>query len=330
MKIRIGKRKRIRLKLGTKTLKRLIKNPISLLGLVLVSFFTLMAITAPWLAPPPRPREPYRIPRYGFSAVPKPPTDGNPLRAIWKIATRQATLRQVHPFGTTEGQYDVYYGIVWGTRTAFRIGLIVTGSVVLIGIVIGTIAAYYGGIVDEIIMRITDIFLVFPFLVAAIVLTTILGKGLDKVMIALIVFGWPTYARLIRGDILSVKEKDFVEATRAAGANDLRIIFRHILPNTIYPVFVVATLQIGSLVLTAAALSFLGLGAGVGYADWGQMISFARNWIIGTGVTAGGSPFTYWYVLIYPGMAILLFVLSWSLLGDAFRDILDPRMRGAR
>ena len=195
-----------------------------------------------------------------------------------------------------------------------------------IGVPLGAIAAFYGGAIDEIIMRITDIFMTFPFLVAAMVLVVILGRGLNNVMIAMMVFGWMGYTRMIRGDILTIKENDYIAAAHAIGASDFRIILRHVLPNAIYPIFVMATMNIGSMVLTAAALSFLGLGSAVGYADWGQMISFARNWILGTQT----NPLAYWYTVIYPGAAIVLFVLAWNLVGDAFRDILDPRMRGSR
>jgi len=141
-------------------------------------------------------------------------------------------------------------------------------------------------------------------------------------MIALVAFAWPTYARLIRAEILTVKQRDYVMAARAIGATDFRIITRHILPNAIFPTLVYAWLDIGSYVLSFAALSFLGLGAEVGYADWGQMISFARNWI--------PSLATYWHIVVYPGAAILLFVMAWNLIGDAFRDIVDPRLSGSR
>lgn len=290
-----------------KTFRKLVKNPISLIGLIIVLFFTFIAVAAPWLAPAKYPDEPYKIPRDGFKATPKPPSPE-------------------HPFGTSEGQYDIYYGVVWGTRTAFRVGLIVTGGIALIGIILGSISAYFGGIIDEAMMRILEIFMAFPFLVAAMVLSAILGKGLNNVMIALIVFGWTGYARLIRGDILQIKENDYVNAAKGVGATHFRRISKHIIPNAIYPVFIMASMDIGSMVLAVSALSFLGLGAEVGYADWGQMISFARNWILGT----YGNPLAYWYTVVYPGGAILLFVLGWNLLGDAFRDILDPRMRGVR
>jgi peptide/nickel transport system permease protein len=148
------------------------------------------------------------------------------------------------------------------------------------------------------------------------------GSGLTAGIAALIAFGWPAYARLIRGDILPIRTRDFTLAARAIGAKDQRILLRHILPNAIFPTLVYASMDIGSYVLSFAALSFLGLGADVGYADWGQMISFARNWI--------SSLATYPHIVLYPGMAILLFVLAWNLIGDAFRDIIDPRLRGSR
>jgi len=166
----------------------------------------------------------------------------------------------------------------------------------------------------------------FPFLLAAITLAAVLStqikEGLLRAMIALIAFGWTSYARLIRGDVLAVKERDYVIAARSMGGSDMRILLRHIIPNAIYPTLVVASMDIGSYVIAFSTLSFLGLGAEPGYADWGQMISFARNWIPALD--------EYWYIVFYPGMAILLFCLAWNLIGDAFRDILDPKLRGTR
>lgn len=283
--------------------RKLLSNPLSLMGILLVLFFAVLAAVAPLIAPPADPREPYMIPRDGFLAEPKPPG-------------------LEHPFGTSEGQYDIFYGVVWGTRTAFRVGLTVTGGALLIGLVVGTLAGYYGGWVDETLMRVVEVFQAFPFLLAAITLAAVLqpkiGKGLVVGMVALVAFSWMTYARLIRGDILSVKEREFVAAAKAVGASDLRIIFRHVLPNSIFPTLVVASMNIGSSVLAFSFLSFLGLGAEKGYADWGQLISFARNWM---SVLS-----RYWFIMVYPGVAVLLFVLGWNLLGDAFRDILDPRV----
>jgi len=289
-------------------LKRLLKNPLSFTGLFLLLLFSFIAIAAPWLAPPPPGhRNPYMIPRDGFWATPRPPN-------------------AKHPFGTTGGQYDIYYGVIWGTRTAFRVGIEVTFSIVFIGIILGAISGYFGGFIDNLIMRLVDLMFAFPGLLGAIVITTVLGKGLNSVILAFILVGWPFYARLMRGEVLHVRENDYVAAARALGASPLRVIFRHVLPNTIFVVFAVATLDIGTQMVGVAALSFLGLGSPVGYADWGQIISFARVWITGS----AGNPLQFWYTLIYPGGAILLFVLAFALLGDAFRDILDPRMRGTR
>lgn len=286
----------------------LLKNPVSVLGTILVILFALVALFAPLIAPASIPSEPYQIPRDGFSAEPQPPRTGD-------------------PFGTTQGQYNIFYGVVWGTRTAFKIGLTVTSLTFLIGGLVGSVSAYLGGWADEVIQRIVEIFLAFPFLLAALTLTTILGatiqNGLVTGMIALVVFGWPGYARLIRGDVLAIKDLDFVLAARAEGARGGRILFRHIIPNAFYSLLVVATLDIGTNVLTFAALSFLGLGAGEGYADWGQLLSYARNWIPTLN--------THWWIVVYPGLALLLFVLAFNLIGDAFRDALDPKMvRGGK
>lgn len=283
------------------------RNPLSMLGLFIVVGFILMALLAPLLAPPePTARDPYMMPHAGYSPDPQPPRPG-------------------HPFGTTEQAFDIYYGIVWGARTALRVGLIVVTVSVAIGIVVGGIAGYYRRRIDEALMRVVDIFLAFPGLILAVVIVAILGPGLTNVMIALALVGWPGYARLLRGEILSVRERDYVEAARAMGAGDAKIILRHVLPNSIYPLLVVSSLDMGSIVVLAAALSFLGLGAPVGYADWGQIIALSRNWIIGS----GGNAFIFWYTVVFPGAALVLFTLGWNLLGDAFRDILDPRLRGS-
>lgn len=185
----------------------------------------------------------------------------------------------------------------------------------------GGTAAYFGGKVDETLMRLTDIVFAVPSLVLAMVIAAMLGPDIKNMMIALTAVAWPSYARLVRGDILSVKQRDYVTAARTLGARGPRVLLRHILPNSIYPSVVVASLDIGYVVLTAASLSFLGLGAQPGTADWGQLIAMARNWVLGT----PGHPFAYWYTVVAPGGAIFLFVLGWNLLGDAFRDILDPR-----
>lgn len=291
-----------------KTIRYMLGNPLALTGAVLLLFFIVIGSLAPVLTV----REPYQVtsyqmPRDGFWQRPKAPTPD-------------------HPLGTTQGQYDIFYGLVWGTRTAFKIGLGVVAIGAVIGTIVGSISAFYGGMLDEVLMRVVDVFMSFPFLIAAMVITTILGKGLTQMMIALVSFGWMGYARLIRSEILHIKEMDYIQAARACGAGDLRLIRKHILPNSLFPVLVQATMNTGSMVLAAAALSFLGVGTEVGYADWGQLIALARNWIMGT----GGNPFAYWYTLVYPGLAIFLFVLAWNLVGDALRDILDPRLRGKK
>jgi len=288
-------------------LRELLRRPTSIAGLVLLAAFIAVAVLAPVLAPPEDPLNPYSIPHTGYRPEPSAPS-------------------AEHIFGTTERQYDVFYGVVWGTRTAFRVGLIITAAALIIGLCVGSLAAYYGGWLDNVLMRLVEIVQAFPFLLAALTLAAVLrgrmGSGLTAGMAALIAFGWPAYARLIRGDILSVRTRDFALAARAIGAKDRRILLRHILPNAIFPTLVYASMDIGSYVLSFAALSFLGLGADAGYADWGQMISFARNWISSLAV--------YPHIVVYPGMAILFFVLAWNLLGDAFRDIIDPRLRGSR
>jgi peptide/nickel transport system permease protein len=322
-----------------KMIKKLLTNPTSLAGILLLLAFIFIAAAAPWIAPPPEnARDPYMIPRDGFSSTPASPSE-------------------THLLGTTEGQYDIYYGIVWGTRTAFRVGVVITIFTLVVGLGIGSFAAYYGGWVDEVLMRITEIFQAFPFLLAAItlssVLQTIYGRGeagllmflakglalitfghdpsqpLDPIqlqiltgILAIISFGWMTNARVIRGNIMAIRDLEYALAARTIGAGNMRILFRHLLPNAVFPVIVIASMNIGAYVLNFAALSFLGLGAQRGYADWGQMINFARNWI--------PSLAEHWHIVAFPGMAIVLFVLAWNLVGDVLRDTLDPRLRGTR
>lgn len=305
----------------------LFKTPAAIAGTVLIVFFVLVAAAAPLLAPPPNPSDAYKIPRDGFKAEPKPMgAEWNsrqpPLPFWWKAVTGKDEW--VHIMGTAQGQYDIYYGVIWGTRTAFKAGLAVVLSTVLVGVIVGSVAAYYGGIVDNILMRIVDVLYVLPGLMAtlilAAVLTPVIGKSTLPVMISLIAFGWLGYARIIRADILSVKERDFVLAAKVIGVQDSRILFRHIIPNAIFPTLVLASLGIGDVVLSFAALSFLGIGVELGYADWGQVLAFARNWITSLN--------TYWYIIVFPGVTLVLFVLGWNLVGDALRDVLDPRLRG--
>ncbi|MDE2313560.1 MAG: ABC transporter permease, partial [Elusimicrobia bacterium] len=276
-----------------------------LLGFGIIGFFLLIAAIAPILAPvPANSRSAYLIPEYGYNPEPKLPS-------------------AKHWFGTTENQYDLYYGMIWGTRTAFKVAVLVVGTALLIGIFLGSISGFYGGWVDEALMRFTDVILAFPGLVLAVVIVSVLGPSLDHVMLSVAAVWWPSYTRLLRGDVMAIKEREFVLAARALGASDARILVKHIIPNSIYPVLVVASLDVGSVVITAAALSFLGLGAPAGYADWGQLISMSKDWILGS----PGNAFAYWNTVLIPGAAIFLFVLGWNLLGDGVRDILDPKQR---
>jgi peptide/nickel transport system permease protein len=307
-------------------LKGLIRTPASIMGFTLIFLYILTAVFAPVIIPPVG-RDPYKIPRDGFSSEPKG------MGSEWKKNVPDIPFwykavtgkdEWVHLLGTAQGQYDIFYGLIWGTRTAFFTGFIVVVSTFLIGVIVGSISAFYGGVVDNVIMRIVDIFMTLPFimmaLILAAVLTPVIGKTLIPSIIALIAFGWMGYSRVIRGDILSVKERDYVLAARVVGVRNYRILFRDILPNAIFPTLVLASLAIGDVVLSFAALSFLGIGTQVGYADWGQILSFARNWI--------PSLQTYWYIVVWPGMMLVLFVMGWNLVGDALRDVLDPRMRG--
>lgn len=305
----------------------LLKTPASRLGFILIFLFALIAIFAPVIIPPVTPNDPYKIPRDGFKSDPQP------MGSKWRRNVPDIPFwykgltgkdEWVHLLGTSEGQYDIFYGIIWGTRTAFRTGLVVVLATFIIGIIYGSVSAYYGGIVDNLMMRIVDVLLILPSILAALILAAVLtpkiGKSVLPVVIALVAFGWMGYARIIRSDILSVKQRDFVMAAKVSGVKNSRILFRHIIPNAIFPTLVLASLGIGDVVLSFAALSFLGIGTDVGYADWGQVLSFARNWIT--------SLQTYWYIVVWPGLTLVLFVMGWNLVGDALRDVLDPRMRG--
>lgn len=286
------------------SLRRFLSNPLTIVGLTIEVLFALTALLAPVIEPPANPHAPYIMPHTGWVQQPSPPS-------------------AAHPLGTLEQQYDILYGIVWGARSAFKIGVSVVLANLIVGIILGAIAGYFGGVVDEIIMRITDMFFAIPFFIMAMALVVALGRGLTSIVVVLIVLGWPQYTRVIRGEILIIRDKEFIQAARASGSSHLRVLMKHILPNSIYSVLIIASMQVGITVLNAAALSFLGLGAQAGYSDWGQMISTARNWIVGP----PDNPLAYWYVVFIPGFVIALFVLGWNLLGDAARDVFDPRMR---
>jgi peptide/nickel transport system permease protein len=312
-------------------LKGIVTNPLSVVGIILVVMFALVALFAPVLAPPPeRTPSPMQIPRDGFKAEPQPPGtpwNRNPPSYVpgWYKAVT-GNEEWVHLWGTTSGQYDIWYGVVWGTRTAFLASFLVTIASTIIGVLIGAFAGFYGGWVDEILMRIVEIFIAFPFITGALILASLLtplfGRSIWPATIALIIFGWTGYARQLRGDILATKERDYVLAARASGAKDSHLMMKHVIPNAMFPTMVRISLDLGAVVLAFAALSFLGIGLPEGYADWGQVVSFARAWILTLDQN--------WYIIVFPGVALLLYGLGWNLIGDALRDILDPKLRGKK
>ena len=243
-----------------------------------------------------------------FAIAPHPP-------AVSDYGATHLPPSLTYPFGTDWSGRDIFSRVLYGARFSLSIGFIAVVLMMLIGIPLGAIAGYYGGWVDEIIMRTVDILYAFPFLVLAIAVVAIVGRGFWNLVFALVVVGWISYARLIRGEILSVKENEYVMAAQALGATNRSIIFRHIVPNAIGPVLIYGTLAIGTTVLTAAALGFLGLGLEPVSAEWGAMLSFGRDTLIQG----------YWWVTVFPGLAIFLFVMAINLVGDGLRDAFDPQ-----
>jgi ABC-type dipeptide/oligopeptide/nickel transport system permease subunit len=258
--------------------------------MVVLAIFALSGLVAPWLAP----YDPYRSDLEGSLAGPHP----------------------THLLGTDELGRDILSRIIYGARLSMVIGGISVSIGVVLGVPIGLFAGYFGGRVDLFSQRAIDVLLGFPSIILAIVLVTMLGVGLVNVMIAVGIVSVPTYARLIRGQVLSLKTQEFVEAARALGAGSVRIVLRHIFPNTLAVLIVQTTLQVASAILSAAALGFLGLGVQQPTAEWGAMLSTARQYI-------QLAPHT----LIFPGLAIMLTVMGFNLLGDGLRDALDPRMK---
>lgn len=219
-------------------------------------------------------------------------------------------------FGTDELGRDIFSRVLYGTRVSLTTAIISVGLALIIGVPLGAIAGTIGGWVDEVIMRITDIFLSFPPLLLAIAMVSIMGPSLGNAMIAIALSWWPWYTRLVRGQAISMKERKFVQAAETIGTPTWKIIFKHIVPNTISPVIVQASMDMGGVILTIASLSFLGLGAQPPTPEWGLMISTSRNYF----------PDAWWYS-IFPGIAIFVTVLAFNLLGDGLREILDPKTR---
>ncbi len=265
-------------------------NPLTLAGAVIVAVLGFVAIVGPFLTP------------YDPTAQ--------------TLANRLQGPSLAYPFGTDQLGRDVLTRIVYGARISLGIAILVTTIRVVIGTTVGLVAGSVGGWVDEALMRLVDIQLAFPGLVLALVIAGILGPSLTNVMIALAVVGWATYARVVRGSVLSVKEREYVAASQLMGTPRHRVARRHLLPNVINPVIVLATLNLGTVVLATAGLSFIGLGAQPPTPEWGTMIAGGRDHLRSA-----------WWIVNAPGIAIMLTVLGFNLLGDGLRDLLDPQQQ---
>lgn len=231
------------------------------------------------------------------------------------LTNNYAPPSMAHPFGTDDLGRDVWSRLVFGARISLGIAFSSVGMALVVGTVLGLLAAYYGGIVDAVLMRAMDILLALPGILLGIAIVVVLGNGVENTIIAVAVFSVPTFARLVRGSALSILERDYVVATRALGASARRIVFGHVLPNALTPLVVQATLQLGTAILIASGLSFLGLGVQPPHPEWGAMLSKGRELVRATPIAA-----------FAPGFAITLLVLSFSLVGDGLRDALDPKL----
>jgi peptide/nickel transport system permease protein len=283
------------------------KSFLSMMGLILIIFVILIAIFAPYLAK--------EHPSYVEVSTDQGTTR---IEERWDIKFEDKLLppSNEHLFGTDDFGRDIYSMVLYGARISLRICLMVVFSATIIGILIGGIAGYFGGKMDELLMRTTDVFLSIPYLILAMAVAAALGRSIEHIMMALVVVWWPSYARLLRGQVLSIKENQYVEAARSIGASNWRILFRHIIPNSFAPLLVQITLDLGAVLLVAAGLSFIGLGAPPGTAEWGLMIAMGRTHM-----------FHAWWYATFPGLAILITVLGFNLLGDGIRDITDPKLR---
>ncbi len=271
-------------------IKLLKKSPLAMVGTVLVLLFLFVALFAPILAP-------YDPIKQDLSNILQPPSEK-------------------HPFGTDTLGRDILSRIIYGARISLIVGVLVVTISSIIGIIAGLVSGFFGGYIDLIVMRITDLFLSFPALILAMAIAGALGPSLTNTMIAISLVWWPPYARLIRGQVLTVKHKEFVEAATALGQSNLRIMFTHVLPNSLTPAIIQATMDLGAVILTAAGLSFIGFGAQPPTPEWGSMISLGRNYFL-----------KQWWLATFPGLAILITVVGFNLLGDGIRDLLDPRIR---
>lgn len=277
--------------------RRLRKNKLAMAGLVWIVIVILIAVTADLWAP-------YWL--------------GDPVAIDSSTAAQQRLLPPSadHPFGTDKLGRDVASRVVYGARVSLIVGVVAVAIMVTIGLIMGALAAYYGGLWDSIIMRLADVFFAFPYILFAIVLIALLGKGFHNVFIAIGIVGWPSIARVFRSSILSVKENEYVDAARALGASTPRILIRHIMPNAMAPIIVYGTMAIGGAILTEAALSYLGMGVQAPNPSWGLMLSEAPTQI-----------FSAPWLMLWPGVAILTTVLAFVLLGDGLRDAFDVKLK---
>lgn len=272
-----------------KALRRFLRNPGTVLGSLLTLILIAVALLAPVIA-------------------------GDPLAQ--NLSERLQPPSTQHLFGTDQLGRDVWSRVVHGSRISLRIGLTVTAIALVLGGLVGLLAGMFGGVVDEVAMRITDIFFAFPALILAMAIAGALGPSLGNLMIAVAAVTWPYYARLIRAQVLSLKTLDFVDASRALGASRWRQALRHVLPNAITPLLVQASFDVGGAILTAAGLGFIGFGAQPPTPEWGVIVSETRSFIIEAPWASSA-----------PALAILVTVLAFNLLGDGLRDVLDPRGR---
>jgi peptide/nickel transport system permease protein len=277
-------------------IEKLFKNRTGVAGLIIITLFALTSILAPVISP----HDPVENALYDQL---KPP--------VWKEGGSTKNL-----LGTDDLGRDMLSRLIYGARVSLTLGIVSVGIALLCGSILGALAGYYKGWPDNVIMRIMDIILAFPYILLAIVIVAYLGPGLRNAMIAIGVINIPRFARIIRASAIEEYEKDYVTAARAVGASNRRIIFNAIFPNCLSPIIVQASLGFGEAILSGAGLSFLGLGAQPPLSEWGAMIAQGRSMILRA-----------WWVMTYPGIAILLAVLGFNLLGDGLRDALDPRLR---
>ena len=272
----------------------------SIVGFLLLAFLIVLAAVPQFFASPMPGHDPFEMPFNVNLRAPMPPQ--------W-----------THGFklGSGLNGADIYYGIIWGSRVSMSFAIQVVGVSAIIGTLLGLLSGYKGGVIDEIVMRVTDIFLSIPNLILVMAIAAVLGRNLNSTKLALMIVWWSGYTRLIRGQVLSIRENTYVDAARASGSSETKIMLRHILPNSWAPMLVNATMDMGTVVLVMAGLSYLGLGAPSGYAEWGKMVNDGQAWFI-----AGK-----WWMVLFPGIAILTFVLAFNLMGDGLRDVLDPKMR---